>query len=428
MDDQKFDDVIKRKLKDYEDRGFDPSALASLRHQMAATSGVAWYQNYRHEVITAIGIAISTLLLLGMQHYWNKQRSAELVEEIRAATRTLRPEADLQADSPNERKNSHPDTVRIIEYRFERSEDYQSLLLLFTALEKEVQELTNQQTLSSDNDHESEFPVSSLSSKMRNRSLKRDGIGYARSTRIIPRKPDHKTRTGLRPSHKPENTVARPLSRKTMREMERHYQKGVGVKLGPVIETSRGVYSSGTGQFNIGYGILTELVLSPSLSIETGAKYSKRYYEIGNREELAGSALPGVDESSGDLQKAEVDNWILEMPLNVRYRYPASLRTHWVGAIGYSPHLYMKQIFEYDYEFDDGSGPSGFVTHSAYQNRSVKVYPGTFNFYIGLNHQLKNNKLIETSIIYQHGLNKMGIEKNKTSFIGLRGAYWFTLR
>lgn len=426
MDDQKFDDIIKGKLKNYEDRGFDPSSLASLRHQMAATSGVSWYQSYRHEVITGTAIVISTLLIIGMQHYWNKKYSAELTEEIRTATTISRPEADLQTDSPIEKKKSHPDTVRIIEYRFDRSEDYESLLLLYMALEKEIQQLRNQRTLSPDSNHALVFPGSIFSSKMRNRSLKRDETGYARFTRMIPRKTDRQIRTGFRPLHK--HTVARPLSKKMVREMERHYQNGVGVKLGPVIETSKGIYSSGTGQFNVGYGILTELVLSPSLSIETGVKYSKRYYEIGNKEELAGSALPGVDESSGDLQKAEVDNWILEVPLNIRYRYPASLRAHWVGGIGYSPHLYMKQIFEYDYAFDDGSGPSGFVTHSGHQHRSVKVYPGTVNFYIGMDHQLRNNKLIETSIIYQHGLIEMGIDKNKTSFIALRGTYWFTLR
>lgn len=428
MDDQKFDDIIKGKLQNYEERGFDPSSLASLRHQMAAAPGTSGYQRYRHEIITGLAIAISTLLILGIQNYWNKKHSAELVEAIRASMKTSSPGAELQTDSLSGRKNTHPDTVRIIEYRYDRSEDYQSLLLLVTALEKEIQQLRNQQTLSSDYDHASVFSDSPVSSRIRNPLLKKAESGYAHARRVLPRKPDHKIRTDFRASHKRENTIVRPLSQKMAREMERHYQKGVGLKLAPVIETSKGIYSSGTGQFNIGYGLLSELVLSPSLSIEAGAIYSKRYYEIGSKEELTGFPLPGVNESSGDLQKAEVDNWILELPLNVKYRYPASLTTHWVGGIGYSPQLYMKQIFEYDYAFDDGSGSSGFVTHSIYESKSARLYPGTFNFQIGLNHQLKNHKQIETSIIYQHGIIKMGIEKNKTSFIGLRGTYWFTLR
>ena len=52
MDDHKFDDIIKSKVGDYEEKGFDPASLASLHHQMAMQSAVPWYVSRRSEIIT----------------------------------------------------------------------------------------------------------------------------------------------------------------------------------------------------------------------------------------------------------------------------------------------------------------------------------------------------------------------------------------
>jgi hypothetical protein len=41
---------------------------------------------------------------------------------------------------------------------------------------------------------------------------------------------------------------------------------------------------------------------------------------------------------------------------------------------------------------------------------------------------LENKKIIELGIFYQQGLGSMGLEKNKSNFLGLRSVYWFPLR
>ncbi|HEY9487099.1 MAG TPA: hypothetical protein VIQ51_02135, partial [Chryseosolibacter sp.] len=144
MDDNNFDDIIKNKLEGYEERGFDPASLASLHHRMAARSVVPWYNRFHHEIITCMAIAISTLLVLGIQRYWNEKHLHEVLQEIKTL-KASRQEVDVLIDTLNKRSNLQADTVRIIEYRVEYSEAYQSLLLRYQALEIEMEKIRNQQ-------------------------------------------------------------------------------------------------------------------------------------------------------------------------------------------------------------------------------------------------------------------------------------------
>lgn len=48
---------------------------------------------------------------------------------------------------------------------------------------------------------------------------------------------------------------------------------------------------------------------------------------------------------------------------------------------------------------------------------------------MGFVYQLKNKKILETSIFYQYSLGDLGYEGIKNpSFLGIRGVYWFTIR
>jgi hypothetical protein len=159
--------------------------------------------------------------------------------------------------------------------------------------------------------------------------------------------------------------------------------------------------------------------------VETGLKYAHRFYEISSDDGLSDMQFPGTDENLGTLVNADVDSWILEIPLNIKYRYPISEKSHLIAGVGYSSLIYTKQILEYDYEFE---GNSSVKLSSSHEETNVEISPGAVNLLLGINHELKNRKNLETSIYYQHGLGNMGVENNKASFIGLRGVYWFTAR
>ncbi|MFZ1808526.1 MAG: hypothetical protein WAU36_14940, partial [Cyclobacteriaceae bacterium] len=125
------------------------------------------------------------------------------------------------------------------------------------------------------------------------------------------------------------------------------------------------------------------------------------------------------------LKSIDIDSWVFETPFNIKYRYPVSMKSNWIFGGGYTAMLYSKQILEYDYQFDNNQSAS---LNSSILEKGLKVYPGTLNLSLGFSSELKNKKSIETSIYYQHGLGKVGIEQTIPTFIGLRGAYWFTLK
>jgi hypothetical protein len=229
------------------------------------------------------------------------------------------------------------------------------------------------------------------------------------------------TRSGLSYSPHQKN-----MDTKTIRDLEDHYQKGVGIRMGPTVEFAKGNYVVGESDMSVNFGVLGDFIVSPSLSFETGIKYLKRYYELADQQDLVDSSLPGVDESIGALQKAEIDSWMLEIPVMLKYRYPLSLKSHILGGAGYSALYYWKQLFEYDYSFSGGG--DAFTVGSVYETKEHSFYSGSLNITLGVSNQLKNHKTLETSLFYQRGIGSKGVEKTNANFFGIRGVYWFTLR
>ncbi len=60
-----------------------------------------------------------------------------------------------------------------------------------------------------------------------------------------------------------------------IRDLEKHYSKGLGLKLGAELELAQTKPDIGSGEALPGLGILAELVFSPSLGFETGIKYKR---------------------------------------------------------------------------------------------------------------------------------------------------------
>lgn len=422
MDDREFDEHIKRKVGDYEEPGFDPGALAMLHKQMSAVREWAWYTRYRTELIICSSVVLATLIILSNQWY-TRNHFAQITSSEKLLLESQGKQIAQLEEEIKYLKRVHTDTIRIVEIREERSTDYAHLWQRINALEKVIT------TLNGGNSTNQNVRTAYESSSLSDASMHGEIIGSddtKEDKRLVPRDMDEeslKAESTKAIEHSGKRTVE--LSSKKIRELEKHYHDGIGVQLGPTLELSKGIYSVGMGEPAISAGILANLVFSPSLSLETGVKYVHRFYEISGEESLSGTELPGVNPALGTLINADVDSWIMEVPLNLKYRFPISMKTHWLAGIGYSSILYTKQIFEYDYEFESGSP---ITINSAYEKSGIEVYPGTLNFSLGLSRQLKNKKVLETSVYYQHGLGKMGLENASINYLGLRGVYWFTIR
>ena len=229
---------------------------------------------------------------------------------------------------------------------------------------------------------------------------KRVDYDYTNSfgSRVRPHQENKKTLRADDRNVKLDESLPLQFSVKTMRSLEKHYRNGMGISLGPSLEISRGLYDGGKGRFDISGGVLGDFILSPSISIETGAKFVHRFYEISG-DELSSSniRLPQVNADLAPIITADIDSWILEIPVNLKYRYPLSMKTHWLAGIGYSSLVYTKQLFEYNYILD---GSSSTHINEAHSFAKTTVYPGTLNVSFGLSNRLKNKKIIETSLYY----------------------------
>lgn len=421
MDDSQFDKSLREKLGSYEPPGFDPAALASLHHQMAAITVTPWYATYRTELIMGGTVLLSALLIIWSQWMFTQNSTADLEAEI-LALKTKNENADQLRQELNHLKALKPDTIRIIEFQEQPSTVYLSLLRKIDRLESELR------TMFEDTSRKNELLLAQANEKPNDAQfiISEPSLSYyPLANRIIPREKEKESKRAIANElplilESPE----KKLSVKTIKELQKHYQKGIGIRLGPSLLVSRGSFDPGDNRYNFGGGVLADFIVSPSLSVEAGIHHTQRHNRISNADILE-SGFPGADPSLGELKNIDIDSWVFETPLNIKYRYPVSMQSNWIIGGGYTAMIYTKQILEYDYQF--GANQSASI-NSSLLDKNVKIYPGTLNVSLGFSSELKNKKIIETSLYYQHGLGKVGLEQTTPTFIGIRGAYWFTLK
>ena len=420
MDDNQFDDLIKGKVSEYQEPGFDPAGLADLHYRMAAADAVwPWYVRYRTELFVGTGLILCTLIILWSQWFLSNKENM-LLENNLLASKNSGDQIKLQNEI-NYLKSLQPDTIKIIEFREQNSIGYSVLLNRIANLEAtleryaslsvEKQIRSGLDSVPSQKEFFSEYEQQHINNSPQ---------------RLVPRQMERESaRAQWNDMYESIQTKERSLSVKAMRDIEDHYQKGIGIRIGPTIELSKGIYSLGSGKIDIAGGLLADFILSPSLSLETGGKYAHRVYQISDQDDLATTQLPNVEQNLGAPKNADIDSWILEIPLNLKYRYPTSLKSHLLGGIGFSSMLFTRQLLEYDYNFD---GNSSATIYSVYNNLKPQLYFGTINFSLGFSNQTKTKKIIETSLYYQHGVGTIGVENTKQSFLGIRSVYWFKIR
>lgn len=396
MDDHNFDDRINKKLKEFIDPNFDEDAYHALETRLSSTfQPVRWFSKHRTELIIIPAMIACTALILLQRMYSDSSYTS--LHKIIDEQKLLIEDLEHQVARLKEVK---ADTIVTLEVRSDENLNKRIFLL--------------EQMLAQNR----YFPVQESSSQ------EADNAGAfvnlhepVVDRRLVPheskRESDHAVMQFQQPS-----SSEKKLSVATIRELERHYCKGVGIQIGPTLELSQSVYAHAEGKVNGAGGISANFILSPSLSMLTGLEYSKRFYETSSPERL-----PSVDESLGTLELAEVDTWALRMPVHVRYSLPTSLTKRWIFSAGFSNYYIWRQLFEYEYALQ-----GNLKVASSFDETRGKFYPGTIDFALGLNRRLKNLKSLETSLIYQHSFNGLGVEKQEPFFLGVKATYWFDLK
>lgn len=421
MDDSGFDKSIREKLGEYEAPGFDPAALASLHQQMAAVSITPWYATYRTELLVGGAMAVSTILIIWSQWMFTNNNKSKLEAEILQLKSQFEQTSQLKQELQYLRATK-PDTVRIIEFQEQPSTVYLSLLRKIELLEASLK------TMVEESSRKNELLLSQLNatSEADYFADQYPASGYSLSNRVMPYDKESKSKRATTPDFPiSEDAPQRNLSVKTIKELQKHYHSGIGIKVGPAVSFSHGSFNPGDNRYNVGGGLLADIIVSPSLSIESGFMHSQRHNRIPASDILQPASFPGSDPSLGELKTVDVDSWVFEAPFNLKYRYPITMKSNWIIGAGYTSMFYSKQILEYDYQF---TGSQSASINSSIIDKKIKSYPGTLNLSLGFSSELKNKKILETSIYYRYGLGKIGIEQTTPEFIGVRGAYWFTLK
>jgi hypothetical protein len=413
MDDNKFDDILKGKVGEYADASFEPSALAALHHRMATDSDWPWHVRYRNEMLVGTGTVLIILFTLWGQWYFSGQKEQQFQNDFQL----LKVQNEQLNDLLREMKNvsgTVADTIRVIEIR-ERDPH------LYARLVQQIENLKDALTDSFANVSNKNL-VQANSPLPYNRqalmgSLDQPFHPFPISTFTL------RIQDSIKTEIKQNTQEAKKLTAKEIKKAE-NYRKGVGFRLGSIVELSQGFYRAGSGEVSLGYGVIGDFILSPSLSVEAGLKLVHRFSSVPENE-LSKITLANANELIGDVKLAEIDSWIAEVPVNLKYRYPLSRKSSLLTSVGYSPMFITKQTLEYSYQYNSSSD---IYLKDSHNVSGFTFYPGAINISIGVSKQLKNKKILEGGIFFQQGLGEMGVEKNRLSSLGIRGVYWFPLR
>lgn len=432
MDDNRFDEIIRDKVSGFEPVGFDPSALAGLHQNMASSFTLPWHVLYRSEIISAASVVILATVIIWSQWFFSNQTTNEFQSEI-ATLNSQNSSIDELREEFKILNNTKPDTIRI----YQINETSAGTTYLIEEIDALKSALARFQDRRSDSDmiflgNSSQLPDKLIDLLERQGFILEKGdemylIASLESAPDVNRKeldlgPTWDTELLPYPfisgnSETSEN-VTRSISAADQRKLNRHYWKGIGLEIGPALQAGKGSYDQGSGKPYIGFGILADVILSPSLSLETGAIYSAKSQELGSSD-LQNLELPSVDTDLGPLRRAELDANTVEMPIALKYKTPLGKKNLTV-SLGYSSFLYLNEEFEYTH-----LNPQ--ISSDVVEIRNfdkISLHSGTVNANIGLQHFSTKGDKFETGIFYQKGVSKLGVEQLGSDFFGVRAVYW----
>lgn len=461
MDDNRFDDIIKEKIGEYEHPDYDPAALAGLHYRMSSQFKYPWYVRYRNEMITvAAALVLGLLILWGQKEISNANINTlkEQLVQLQKQNEELIAHSKKEGQNTETRSIAAPDTVRIVEYV---NND-----MLYQSLRKEISSLQNQLSKLDQNNagspkvgeqlvyvgRRSELPDGSVHALSKKHSLideegylflmvENDGFQSNNYPYLVQRKnlknryviPEYEFIIDSLSTSFDDGFLAtvkkKPvqISIKQMREMEkRNYKKGIGIELGPVLEVNRGRYSPGSGSTGFGIGVMANFITSPNLGVEAGLLFNANEYAI-SADEINQLSLPEPDPIYGKFENAEISHFFFEIPVNLKYRYRISPTKHIIGAAGLSAMFFTKEEVEYIYFYEIDEN---FISplETSYRNKETHGYLGTANISLGLSSLLNNGKKLETSLFYKRNLQSLGIEGVDIDYVGVKASYQFKIK
>jgi hypothetical protein len=411
MDDESLDSFIKRKVHEYKSEGYNPDAFAALKPRLRSQNE-SFYSRYRMEILVGSSLAIILLSMFFGKSLTEITDSSLIYRQLRSNEVLINELRNEIRELKNVKSNTNVIDSLVLEEQL-------VLNRRILSLERELRH----SLLSRNGEPSAHLPVVIVDSTKDYSNFYDDETMKGVSLRISPRDRSTTSVKAQQQKGDPTNYQSNDVSPKSLHDLEKHYYPGLGIEIGPAVELSLASFKNGSGNVNPNIGILANFTVSPSLSIETGGEYVLRDYSYED-EQLEKVNLPGTDPSLGKLAEAEIDTWLIEIPTNLKYRYPISPKAHWLIAFGYSSFLITKQSFDYSYQYNNSADV---FLNKVYETSAVKFYPGALNFSFGVDRQIKRQK-IEASLTFSKGLSTFGAEQSKANYFGVKSVYWIRVK
>lgn len=478
MDDSKFDQHIRNKVARYRDEGIDPGALERLHQRLEGVSyDLPWYKSVKNLTWIAASVVLISLLNFSLYSYIHRSDNKKLLDQLAQLKSDQKELYELQ-NQVNNRGDQLIDTIYVYKEKAVAETSPRRLETLLASLSAEelndlVRKHGPQQHVQETGNVEDEEKLyiagledapGEVKSFLRSTSLfvfdkgKRvqvtvDNLPYEEHPVKLGKKGYYMAANnwqpfydiGVDPDDKDEVSTANEekkvkdavLPARILRVLEKNEMDGVGFRWGPEVQLFGQNYDLGTGELQPGLGVLAELVLSPSLRLESGFQYTKLDYglndsQISNVNESHLEAFPALNMEIGELNEIHVSSDVIGTPLNLKYFHPVSRKKKIFASIGYTPMLFISQNFEYSYlsDLNNDIEEDDFSTSLESRKREDDpgMYAGTFNASLGMESQLKTDLFLQAALFYQKGIDETGKEGRELQLFGIRSSLWFKVR
>lgn len=188
-------------------------------------------------------------------------------------------------------------------------------------------------------------------------------------------------------------------------------QFGLAIMASPDIN---GVSSFQNSKVGTNIGLLLSVGVSRKLTISTGAAYSKKPYTTDFADYYAGYKF------KTDPQDVFADCRVLDIPLNVDYKFYSKSSNSFSVGTGLSSYLMLKEKYTYDYAIPGTAGPASFTVTN--KNRH---YFGVLNLNATYEHQLNTKFSIAAQPYLKVPLTDIGNARVKLQSAGIAlGVRW----
>lgn len=446
MDDHVFDDLVRKKLKNYEDPRLDSSALESFHDRLDQFNQDPWYMRNMGKLAFVAALLLLTgfnALILSKNYFTNENQNLAHEETLSTKNKTIDSLNALVQQLQCEVSEQHQPVVavtvaptspqfklRLIKVNDPGELASQDVVYKVGIGRKEnipaelYNQLADEGLITTENGEvvlllsKKSQPTTTtpFHTRLSDLMVPTVQVGTLSLVNMTPEKVNKIKPVTLRQSES---------SLKARNIMEKHYFNGIGIQIGPHLDLAKSVFNIGTGEFTPRIGVTADWIMSPHLSVETGVDYSTTETSFKKDEIPFAPLTPQL----GMLTSETISNRMLSLPMSVKYRYWVFDKSQLVVRAGYTPYGILTRQMQYNFIHHENDPRDEEAVITTLDKRTENKYlGGTLTTSAGLVIKRDKNKgQWEASLFYEKSLGQ-GFENNPMQLFGIRTGYWFKIK